>query len=183
MPIYEFRGKKPKIDKTAFVHPDAVIIGDVVIGSKVFIAPCAVLRGDNNRITIGECSNVQDNVVIHTEPEFETIIGRYVNIGHGAVIHAHIIEDYVAIGMNAVLDYKSIVRRGAIVGNGAVVTAFEEVPEDTIVVGVPARPLRKVKGDDDPARAKIREFVNRYLKFTEEYRKYLRQVRLEEVTV
>jgi len=176
MPIYKLGNKVPKISETAYVHPDAIIIGDVEIRKHVFIAPGAVLRGDNNKIIIGEYSNVQDNAVIHTEPEFETIIGRYVNIGHGAMIHAHIIEDYAAIGMNAVIDYRSIIRRGAIVGNGAVVPAFKEVPKDTIVVGIPAKPLRKVEGKDDPARKRIDGFLSRYRKFTTLYPEKLQKI-------
>jgi len=177
MPIYKLGDKVPKISKSAYVHPDAIIIGDVEIGECVFIAPGAVLRGDNNKIIIGDYSNVQDNAVIHTEPEFETIIGRYVNIGHGAMIHAHMIEDYVAIGMNAVIDYRTVIRKGAIVGNGAVVPAFKEVPQNTIVVGVPAKPLRKVEGKDDPARKRIDGFLSRYRKFTVLYREKLQKVK------
>lgn len=176
VPIYRLGDKVPRISNSAYVHPDAIIVGDVEIGEEVFIAPGAVLRGDNNKIMIGDYSNVQDNAVIHTEPEFETIIGKYVNIGHGAIIHAYIIEDYAAIGMNAVIDYRSIIRKGAIVGNGAVVPAFKEVPEDTIVVGIPAKPLRKVEGTNDPARRRIEGFLSRYRKFTTLYREKLQKI-------
>ena len=147
--IQEFDGKKPKIHKTAVVHPSATVIGDVVIGAYSSVWPGAVLRGDFGKITIGKYTCIQDNAVVHAgdvydgKPKYAPVkIGNYVVVGHQALIHGSTVEDRTIIGGGATVFNGARVRRGSIVGLGAVVLRDAEVPSKTIVVGVPARPLR-----------------------------------------
>ena len=142
--IYEFEGRAPRIGKGSYVHESAVIIGDVTIGERCFIAPGAVLRGDYGTIVIGDGTAVEDNVVIHARPGERTEIGDHVTIGHGAVIHTPIIEDWAVIGMGAIVSDFAHVGRWAAIGEGAVVKNRQEIPEESIAVGVPARIIGKV---------------------------------------
>jgi len=147
--IQEFEGKKPKIHKTAYVHPSATVIGDVTIGRYSSIWPGAVLRGDFGSIKIGNYTCVQDNAVIHVgdvydgKPKYAPVkIGNYVIIGHLALVHGATIEDLAIVGGGATVFNGAKVRKGSLVGLGAVVLRDTEVPPKTIVVGIPARPLR-----------------------------------------
>lgn len=154
--IQEFQGKKPKIHKTAFVHPSAVLIGDVEIGAHSSVWPGAVIRGDFGRAVIGRYTCVQDNAVVHPsdsyykgKPKYHSVkIGDYVVIGHHALVHGATVENQSVVGGGSIVFNGAVVRRGAIVGLGAVVLRDSEVPARTIVVGVPARPLRSVTSEE-----------------------------------
>ncbi|MBC7218961.1 MAG: gamma carbonic anhydrase family protein [Hadesarchaea archaeon] len=171
-----FRGKKPRIHKTAFVHPSATIIGDVVIGKHSSIWPGAIVRADFAKIKIGNYTNVQDNAVIHSgdiyrdgKPEYiETKIGNYVTIGHHALIHGATIENQCLIGAGSVVFNRARVRKGAMVGLGAVVLREVEVPPRTVVVGIPARPLRTITNEEF---RQIKIQAINYSKLAEEYLK------------
>ncbi|TFF92600.1 gamma carbonic anhydrase family protein, partial [Candidatus Thorarchaeota archaeon] len=113
--IYSIDEKKPKISESAYVHPQACVIGDVEIGERVFIAPMVSIRGDRGPIKIGDETNLQDGVTVHSDPRFTTVIGERVNIGHNATIHSELIEDYAAIGMGAVLMLGSRVAKGVLI--------------------------------------------------------------------
>ncbi|MEM2889864.1 MAG: gamma carbonic anhydrase family protein [Candidatus Hadarchaeum sp.] len=174
--IETFRGKKPRIHKTAFVHPSATIIGDVVIGKHASVWPGAVIRADFASVKIGNYSNVQDNAVIHSgdvyrdgKPEyFPTKIGNYVIIGHRALVHGATIENQCVIGAGSVVFNRARIRKGAMVGIGAVVLRDVEVPPRTVVVGIPARPLRTIT--DEEFRQIKTQAIN-YSKLAEEYLK------------
>ena len=127
-----------KNDET-FIHPTAVILGDVKIGKNSSIWPGAVLRGDFNTITIGEYTSIQDNCVVHTTPFNPTKVGDYVTVGHTAVLHACTIEDNVLIGMNATVLDGSVVGSNSIVAAGTVVPPGTRVPEGSLVIGVPGK--------------------------------------------
>ncbi len=143
--IYEFEGKRPKIGKGSYVAESAVIIGDVNIGERCFIAPGAVLRGDYGSIVIGDGTAIEDNVVVHARPGETTVIGKRVTIGHGAIIHTPKIDDWAVIGMGAIVSDFAEVGRWAAVGEGAVVKNNQKIPEERIAVGVPAKVLdRKI---------------------------------------
>ena len=103
MPVYEFEGKRPRIDVTAYVSPEATIIGDVVIGKGCYIAPGARLRGDWGAIVVGPFSNVQENCVIHAAPDETVILAERSHIGHGAVLHGPVLEEHVVVGMGAII--------------------------------------------------------------------------------
>src|SRR5690348_17849918 len=111
-----------KIHPTAFIHPSAIVLGDVTLGARVSVWPTAVLRGDSDAIVIGEDSNVQDGTVVHADEGIPTHIGKRVAIGHRAIVHGATIEDDVLIGMGAILLNGSRVGSGSIVAAGAVVT-------------------------------------------------------------
>ncbi|MEM2192730.1 MAG: gamma carbonic anhydrase family protein [Candidatus Hadarchaeales archaeon] len=153
--IQEFNGKKPKIHSTAFVHPSATIIGDVTIGAHSSVWPGAVIRGDFGSIRIGKYTCIQDCAVIHAGDVYNgkmrvapVEIGDYGIIGHHALVHGAIIESQAVIGGGAIVFNNARVRRGAMVGLGAVVLRDVEVPQKTVVVGIPARPLRSLTANE-----------------------------------
>ena len=148
MVIYELDGKRPKIHETAFVDESASIIGDVVVEEKSSIWPGAVLRGDIEQIYIGPCSNVQDNVSIHTSHGQPTIIGKYVTIGHNAVVHGAEIGDYTIIGMGAVVLDGAKIGKHVIIGAGALVPPGKEIPDYSLVVGVPGKVVRQLSEEE-----------------------------------
>ncbi len=174
MPVYEFEGRRPKIHPNAFVHPDAVIIGDVTIGAYSSVRPSAVLRGDIREIVIGERTSVQDNVSIHTEPEYPVYIGNEVTIGHNAMVHGAIVEDRAVIGIGAVVLDGAKIGEGAVVAAGALVPPGKEVPPNTLVMGIPAKPVREV---DETLREAFMRGVKTYVEFVDRYKRGLKRIR------
>ena len=149
MTIATFEGKSPRIGSESYVHPSADVFGDVTIGERCWIGPGARIRGDYGTIVIGDCCSVEDNCVIHVRPGEQTTIGNWVTIGHAAVIHnVKRIHDYVIVGMGAVVSDWAVVGEWAAVGEGAVVRQAQEIPAEHIAVGVPARVLDKLVGED-----------------------------------
>ena len=148
MPLYGYRGRFPKVASDAFIAPTAVLVGDVTVqpGASVWFG--TVLRGDTDRIVIGERSNVQDNSTIHTDDGGPTIIGPDVTIGHNALVHSSVVERNVLIGSAAVLVGGNRVGEGTIIGAGAVLPEKFEAPARSLVVGVPARVVREVRPED-----------------------------------
>ena len=142
--IYSFDGVVPVIDPTAFVHPSAVVIGDVIIGPGVYVAPCASLRGDLGRIIIGAGANIQDSVVVHGFPKTDTVIEEDGHIGHGAVIHACTIRRNALVGMGAVVMDFAEIGESSIVAGAAFVPAKMKVPAKSMAVGVPAKVVREL---------------------------------------
>jgi len=124
-----------------FVHPAAVIIGDVKVGKCSSIWPCAVLRGDFNSIIIGEYSSIQDNCVLHPTPFNRVDVGNYVTVGHGAVLQGCKVENDVLIGMNSTILDGSVIGSGSVVGAGALIRENLVVPPGSLVVGVPGKIL------------------------------------------
>jgi len=147
---YSFEGLIPVIKASAFVHPTAVLIGDVIIEAGCYIGPGAALRGDFGRIEVGVGANVQDNCVIHTFPGRTVVIAEDGHIGHAAVIHGCTIGRNALVGMNATVMDDAVVGAEAIVAANAFVKAGFEVPPRTLVAGVPAKILRQL-GDQDIA--------------------------------
>lgn len=125
-----------------FVDPSAVVIGDVTLADGVSIWPCAVIRGDSNRIEIGENSNVQDTAVIHVSSDYPTIVGKDTTIGHGAVINGATIGDNCIIGINSTVLDGAIIGDECLVAANAVVTPRTVVPPRSVVMGVPGRVVR-----------------------------------------
>jgi len=143
--IREVPGRRPRIDPDAYVDPQAAVIGDVTIAAGASVWPFAVLRGDqDNYVTLGRNSNVQDNSVLHVTPEFPCIVGDNVTIGHRAVVHACRVMNNVRIGIGAVVLDGAVIEEGAQVGAGALVPPGKVVPAGWLVMGVPARPVRKM---------------------------------------
>jgi len=143
---------KPKIDESSFVAKNAVIIGNVKIGKNCGIYPCAVIRGDQNSIEIGDGSNIQDCCVIHCDEKNNVKIGKNVTIGHCAMIHGAIIEDDCLIGIHATVLNGAKIRKGSIIGANALVTAGMEVPENSLIMGVPGKIIKQDKKFTENAR-------------------------------
>ncbi|MDE3065452.1 MAG: gamma carbonic anhydrase family protein [Acidobacteriota bacterium] len=138
MPIYALGERAPTIHAEAFVHPDAVVIGDVRIGAFSSVWPGAVLRGDYGTIEVGERTSIQDNAVIHAVAEFPTVIGNDCVIGHLAHLEGCVIHDGALVGSGAVVLHRANVFSGATVAAGAVVRNRTDVPPGALAVGVPA---------------------------------------------
>lgn len=144
MAVYEFEGRRPKIDPTAFIHPEATVIGDVVIGANCYIGPGARLRGDWGSIRIGEGSNIQENCIIHVAPGKMACLSTDSHIGHGAVLHGPTLEEHVVVGINAVILDNALIGAGSCVGAGAVVLANSNIPPKSLVMGVPGKVVSEV---------------------------------------
>jgi carbonic anhydrase/acetyltransferase-like protein (isoleucine patch superfamily) len=150
----------------AYLSAHAVVCGDVTLGDDVSIWPGVVIRGDVAPIRLGSRTNVQDGTIIHCRTGEPLSIGDDVVIGHMAVVHCRLIEDDCLIGIRSVLLDGACVGRGAIVAAGALVTPGMSIPPDTVVMGVPARPVRAVTEDD---RRYHRMAVEHYLRLAREY--------------
>jgi carbonic anhydrase/acetyltransferase-like protein (isoleucine patch superfamily) len=157
----------PTIHPTAFVHAAAHVIGNVTLGARVSVWPTAVLRGDNDAITIGEDSNVQDGTIVHVDPGVPCTIGARVAIGHRAIVHGATVQSDCLIGMGAILLNRVVVGSGSIVGAGAVCREGMEIPPNSLVVGVPARVVRETT---EAERARIAHTVDAYLALQREHR-------------
>ena len=148
-------GRTPRVHPEAYVDPSAQVIGDVTIDAGASVWPFTVLRGDqDNYVTLGRNSNVQDNSVLHVTPEFPCVVGANVTIGHRAVVHACRVMDNVRIGIGAVVLTGVVIEEWAQVGAGALVPPGKVVPAGWLVMGVPAKPVRKMSQEelDDIAR-------------------------------
>ncbi|MFN3985629.1 MAG: phenylacetic acid degradation protein PaaY [Rhodocyclaceae bacterium] len=148
MPCYEIDGVRPVIDPSAFVHPDAVLIGDVIVGPRCYVAPLASLRGDFGRIVLEEGSNIQDTCVMHGFPGMDTVIERDGHVGHGAVLHGCRVGRNALIGMNAVIMDGAVIGESSIIAACAFVKAETEIPPGVLAAGTPARILRPL-GDQE----------------------------------
>ena len=133
----------PKIDPSCYVAPEAIIIGDVVIDKGCSIWPYAVIRADLSQVRIGEGSSIQEHCQIHGNPGRPIIIGKNVSVGHGAIVHAAQIGDYVIVGMNSTILDGAEIGSGSIVGANALVKEGMKVPEGSLVVGVPAKIVKQ----------------------------------------
>lgn len=139
MPIYALGDLEPQIHDSAFVHPDAVVIGDVRIGAESSIWPCAVLRGDEGHISIGERSSIQDGSVLHTTLDDPTTVGDDCLVGHIVHLEGCTLENGSFVGNGAIVLHRVIVRSGALVGANAVVNNDVEVPSGAMALGIPAK--------------------------------------------
>jgi carbonic anhydrase/acetyltransferase-like protein (isoleucine patch superfamily) len=134
---------EPKVHPSCYVAPEAIIIGDVEISQGCSIWPYAVIRGDLSPVRVGEGSSIQEHCQVHGNPGRPTIIGKNVSVGHGAIIHAAVIGDYVIVGMNSSVLDGAEVGSGSVVGANALVKSGMKVPEGSLVVGVPARVVKE----------------------------------------
>ena len=132
---------------SAYLAPGAMLIGNVSIGRDVNVWPYAVLRGDNEPITIGESSNVQEHSMLHTDPGFPLTIGKFCTIGHRAILHGCTIGDNTLIGMGAIVLNGAKIGNNCLVGAGALVTEGKEFPDGSLIVGSPAKSIRSLDVD------------------------------------
>ena len=167
MPLYRFGGNEPQIPDDAFVAPNATLVGAVELGAESSVWFGAVLRGDFDRIVIGDGSCVQDNAVLHSAEGLPTIVGANVAVGHAALLEGCVIEDGALISMGAIVLQRARVGAGALVAAGCVVREGQEIPAGTVAAGVPAVVKKEVDGPSrrwiEMAAAEYRELRRRYL--------------------
>lgn len=145
--IYEFKGLKPVIDPSAFVHPQATVTGNVFIGKDVYIGPSAAIRGDWGKIVIEDGCNVQENCTIHMFPGTTVYLRKGAHIGHGAIIHGAEVGENSLIGMNAVLMDNAVIGKECIIGALAFVKGEMQIPQRSLVAGNPAKIIKEVSDE------------------------------------
>jgi carbonic anhydrase/acetyltransferase-like protein (isoleucine patch superfamily) len=170
MAVYALGDAVPAIDPTAYVHPDATVIGTVTIGPESTVWPGAVLRGDHGSIVIGARTSVQDGTVIHTTAEFPTVVGDDCTVGHLAHLEGCVVEDGALVGSGSIVLHGARIGRGGLVGAGAVVVGGTDVPPGAWALGVPA----KIGPGGDPAMQTIA--AASYVANGRRYREQLRRI-------
>ena len=178
MPFYAFEGKKPSIKRDAFIHPDAVLIGDVEIDAGCYIGAGAVIRGDIGSITIGKGSNVQENCVIHTYPDKATILHPETHIGHGSILHGCEICSDVLVGMGSIILDGVTINSYCLIGAGSFIPFNETIPSNSVVAGSPAKVIKKISNEQVGQMAKGRAI---YQDLAKRYLKSLRQISFQEI--
>ena len=173
MPIYQLGEDKPAIPSSAFVAAEATIIGKVILGENVSIWPGAVLRGDNEPITIGHGSNVQDNAVLHADPGFPLNIGDNVTVGHQAMLHGCTIGDGTLIGIQAVIMNGAVIGKDCLVGAGALIPEGKSYGDRKLIVGAPAKVIRELSDADI---AKMHRAAAGYMRRQERYKETLKKI-------
>ena len=158
---------RPKIAESAFVAPNSTVIGDVSLGEKSSIWYQSVLRADIESIRIGEGSNLQDGVIVHLASDLGTEVGNYVTVGHRALLHACHIEDEVLIGMGAIIMDGARIGARSIVAAGSIVTKGSIIPPGSLVIGTPAKVVRKLPLDEQKS---IRHWAEKYVCVAAEHR-------------
>ena len=172
MPIYALGDVEPDIDPTAYIHPDAVVIGEVTVGAEASVWPCAVLRGDAGGIVVGARTSVQDGTVVHTTPLHPTRIGAECVIGHNVHLEGCVIGDGSLIGSGSVVLNGAVVEPEALVGAGALVSGGMVVPSRATALGVPA----KIRPDSVDPVAQIQLGMQLYLERARTYRAQLKRL-------
>ena len=146
--VYAIDGIVPVVHPSAFVHPSAVLIGDVIVGARAYIGPFASLRGDFGRIVVEEGANIQDHCMLHGFPGKDTVAGAETTIGHGAVLHGCVVRRGALVGMNAVVNDNAEVGEDAVVAALAFVKAEARIPARSLAAGIPARVLRALSTEE-----------------------------------
>ncbi len=146
--VYAIDGIVPVVDPSAYVHPSAVLIGDVIIGPDCYVGPCASLRGDFGRLILERGANIQDTCVMHGFPGTDTVVEEDGHIGHGAVLHGCRVRRNALVGMNAVIMDNAVVGEAAIVAASAFVKAGAEIPPRVLVAGTPAKVIRPLTDEE-----------------------------------
>jgi carbonic anhydrase/acetyltransferase-like protein (isoleucine patch superfamily) len=175
MPLYQYEGARPVLPASGrfFVAPDAVLIGRVAIAEDVSIWFNAVLRGDNEPITVGPRANVQDGCVLHTDPGFPLVVGAGCTVGHAVILHGCTIGENCLIGMGATVQNGAKIGKNSLVGANALVTEGKEFPERSLIVGMPARLIRTI---DDQTIKMITLSCEIYVNRWQQYAKSLTRV-------
>jgi carbonic anhydrase/acetyltransferase-like protein (isoleucine patch superfamily) len=175
MPIYELDGIKPEFpdDGSTWIAETAVLIGKVRLKKNTSVWFGAVLRGDNEWIELGERSQIQDNATLHTDPGFPMVIGSNCVIGHNVILHGCMIGDNSLIGMGAILLNGAKIGAGSLVGAGALVTEGKTFPDNSLILGSPAKAVRTL---DDAAHAMIAAGADVYVKRSQRYAKGLKRI-------
>jgi len=155
-----FLRKKPRLGKSVFIASSGVVLGDVTLGAHSSVWYGAVLRGDINRIVVGHHSNIQDNAVLHLADKFSCVLGNWVTVGHGAIVHACKVGDEVLVGMGAVILDGAVIGKQSIIGAKALVTQGTKIPPGSLVLGAPAKVVRKLTKEE---RAGLKWWAQKYV--------------------
>jgi carbonic anhydrase/acetyltransferase-like protein (isoleucine patch superfamily) len=162
MPIYQLGDRIPQIHPSAFIHETAVLIGQVVIGAHVSVWPFVTLRGDNEPITLGQDSNVQEACTLHTDPGFPLIVGQRVTVGHHAMLHGCTIGDDTLIGIQAVVLNGAVIGPRCLIGAASLITEGKQIPEGSLVIGSPGKLMRQLDPQEiERSRAIAQSYVSR----------------------
>jgi carbonic anhydrase/acetyltransferase-like protein (isoleucine patch superfamily) len=156
----KFLRKKPALGKGVYIASTATVIGDVTLGAHSSVWYGAVLRGDINCIVVGHHSNIQDNAVLHLADDFPCILGNWVTVGHGAIVHACTVGDETLVGMGAVILDGAVIGKQSIIGAKALVTQGTKIPPGSLVLGAPAKVVRKLSKEE---RAGLKWWAEKYV--------------------
>jgi carbonic anhydrase/acetyltransferase-like protein (isoleucine patch superfamily) len=156
----KFLRRQPKLGKGVYLARTAVVIGDVTLGAHSSVWYGAVLRGDINRIVVGHHSNVQDNAVLHLADKLPCVLGNWVTVGHGAIVHACSVGDECLVGMGAVILDGAVIGKQSIIGAKALVTQGTKIPPGSLVLGAPAKVVRKLTKEE---RAGLKWWAQKYV--------------------
>jgi len=175
MPLYSLAGVAPRTPGLGlfWIAPDATVIGGVKIGEDVGVWFGAVLRGDNEPITVGRGTNIQEGVMVHTDPGFPVVIGDFCTIGHHAIVHGCTIGSNSLVGMGATVLNGARIGRNCLVGANALVTEGKEFPDNSLIVGSPARAIRTL---DDAAVEGLRRSARNYIANWQRFARDLKKV-------
>lgn len=166
--IIEYEGVKPNIHETCFIAESAEVIGKVELGMFTSIWYNCVLRGDENTITIGNYTNIQDGTVIHISKDYNTEIGDYVTVGHNAIVHACKIGNNVLVGMGAIILDGAEIEDNVLIGAGSIVTTGKRIPSGSLVLGSPAKVVRSLTDDEIE---QLKQSAIDYVKYAEKHKK------------
>jgi carbonic anhydrase/acetyltransferase-like protein (isoleucine patch superfamily) len=155
-----FLRKQPKLGKNVYIAKNATVVGDVTLGAHSSVWYGAVLRGDINRIVVGHHTNVQDNAVLHLADDFPCLVGNWVTVGHSAIVHACKVGDEVLIGMGAVILDGAVIGKQSLIGAKALVTQGIKIPPGSLVLGAPAKVVRKLTPKE---RAGLKWWAEKYV--------------------
>jgi carbonic anhydrase/acetyltransferase-like protein (isoleucine patch superfamily) len=170
MPIYALGAQEPDIDSSAYIHPDAVIIGSVRIGARSSVWPSAVLRGDDGEILIGARTSIQDASVLHTTADDPTTVGDECVIGHIVHLEGCIVQDGAMVGNGAIVLHRSVVGHGAVVAANSVVLYDVDIPPGALAVGSPAT-IKEGRARADEIRRSVDTYVRRAQRFASDLRR------------
>lgn len=165
--IYRLDGTEPRIATSAWIAPGAHVIGDAILEEDSSVWFGATIRGDNEPITLGRGSNIQENCVLHTDPGCPLSIGADCTIGHKAMLHGCIIGEGSLIGMGATILNRAVIGRGCLIGAGALITEGKVIPDGSLVMGAPGKVVREL---DDAARAALIASARRYVENAARFR-------------
>jgi carbonic anhydrase/acetyltransferase-like protein (isoleucine patch superfamily) len=166
MPIYQLGDWIPQIDASAFVHETAVVIGQVRIGPNASVWPFSTLRGDNEPITLGGDSNVQESCTLHTDPGFPLVIGERVTVGHHVMLHGCTIADECLIGIQAVILNGAVIGRGCLIGAASLVTEGKRFADGSLVLGSPGKLVRALEASElERSRAIAQSYATRAARY------------------
>src|SRR5467141_1553841 len=161
-----FLRKQPNFGRGVYIAQGASVVGDVTIGDYSSVWYHAVLRGDINRIVVGDHTNIQDNSVLHLADDFSCVLGSYVTVGHAAILHACTIGDEVLVGMGSTVLDGAVIGEQSLIGARALVTPGTEIPPGSFVLGAPARIVRKLTSNE---RANLKTWAEKYVAYAAYY--------------